>query len=163
MWFNYLMRTLRCNSYSLFYKSQLFSAILSTSKRENLMPDKVEIKTESLYWISFRRVYVIHFSFNMQLLVDDITLTLSAFKLSTIFRYSIPHDGQYNNKYFFKTKLNTKVAVLCQCTLLNMTIFIFSVSTDNECSQILSQKMTSTSQFFIAVKTLKQEIGIRTR
>ena len=91
-------------------------------------------------------------------------LTLSAFKLSTIYLGLLYQcDGQYNIKYFFKTKLNTKVAVLCQCTLLNMTIFIFSVSTDNECSQILSQKMTSTPQIFIAVKILKQEIRIRTR
>ena len=70
-----------CNSCSLFYKSQLFSAILSTTKKENCMPDKATIKRESLYWISFRRVYVITFAFNMQLLVGDITLTLSAFKL----------------------------------------------------------------------------------
>lgn len=38
-----------------------------------------------------------------------------------------------------------------------MTVLIFSVSPDNECSQNLSEKMTSTTQFFKAVKTLKQE------
>ena len=65
----------------------------------------------------------------MQLLVGDITLTLSAFKLSTIYLGLLyQYDGQYNIKYFFKTKLNTKVAVLCQCTLLNMYNFhLFSV------------------------------------
>lgn len=49
---------------------------------------------------------------------------------------------------FFKTKLDIKVSVFCQCTLLDMTILIFSVSADNGYSEILSRKMTSTTQVF---------------
>lgn len=49
MLFNYLMRILGYNFYSLSHKSQLFSAILSITEKEKCMQDKVTIKKESMY------------------------------------------------------------------------------------------------------------------
>ena len=59
------------------------------------MPDKATIK-RNLCIEYLSEEYVITFAFNMQLLVGDITLTLSAFKLSTISRSPIPTSGEGN-------------------------------------------------------------------